>query len=95
MTTVRPVTQTDLAAAARVLLLAPPAAREAEARSLIAQAHTADAHRRATGRAHPWFGNGTLLSAALRRPAAEPRGPGDCTYLACMAQVIDALLDGY
>lgn len=91
----RPVSQTDLAAAARVLLLAPPAAREAEARSLIAQARMADAHRRATGRAHPWFGNGTLLSAALRRPAAEPQGLGDRAYLACMAQVIDALLDGF
>jgi hypothetical protein len=91
----RSVTQTDLMAAARVLLQAPPASRAAEAETMITQAQLADKYRCQTGRLHPRFGNGTLLSVALCRPSSEPQTPGDPEYLACMALMIDALLGGY
>ncbi|MCW1934316.1 DUF7742 family protein [Pararhodobacter zhoushanensis] len=88
----RPVTLTDLAAAARVLLALPKAQRAAGLAALIARARTADQHRRDTGRNHPAYGNGTLLAAALAHPRAEPQSPGGVDYLMCLAQVIDALL---
>lgn len=88
----RPVTQTDLCAAAKVLLCTPEAARAAEARRLIHHARAADAYRRATGRVHPRFGNGTLLSVALTQPRRDPDAPGDVDYLTCMALVLEILL---
>lgn len=88
----RPVTQTDLAAAARVLLALPPAARAAGLAALFARADLADRHRQATGRSHPRYGNGTLVAAALACPRAEPATPGAHEFMACLAQVLEALL---
>lgn len=88
----RPVTLTDLAAAARVLLALPDPARPAAMRALIARAELADRHRRATGRQHPAYGNGTLIAAALAHPRRDPPAPGDTDYLACLACALDALL---
>lgn len=88
----RPVTQTDLMAAARVLLVTPAAARETEAAGLINQAVIADAYRRETGRLHPRFGNGSVVSAALAHPQGTPEIPGDREYLSCMALFLDVLL---
>ena len=89
----RPVTLTDLAAAARVALALPPGERAAGIAALIARAGAADRHRRATGRAHP-HGNGTLGAAALTLPQADPKAPGDADYLGCLALVLDALRAG-
>jgi len=86
----RPVTLTDLAAAARVLLALPVAQRAAAMAALIARAEAADGHRLATGRDHI-HGNGTLGSAALTCPSADPAEPGDGDYLACLALAIDGL----
>lgn len=90
----RPVTPTDLMAAARVLLAVPARLRVAEAYVLIRHTRIADDFRRDTGRLHPGFGNGTLLSLALQCPTQEPRTPGDPEYLACIATMIDAVLAG-
>lgn len=87
----RPVTLTDLAAAARVLLAQPEAQRAAAMAALIARAEAADRLRRDSGRLHPAYGNGTLLAAALAHPGANPP-PGDCDYLACLALAAEALL---
>ena len=87
----RPVTLTDLSAAARVLLALPEDRRAAALGALLARAECADRHRHATGQAHPAYGNGTLLAAALAHPGADPAGPGDRAYLSCLAQVLEAL----
>lgn len=88
----RPVTLTDLAAAARVLLALPEAQRAAGLAALLARAQTAEQHRRDTGRNHPAYGNGTLLAAALAHPRAEPQSPGTQDYLTCLSLVLDALV---
>ncbi len=62
---------------------------------MIAQARLADRFRQNTGRPHPRFGNGTLLSVALNRPGADPISPGDPEYLACFALMIDVVLARY
>lgn len=87
----RPVMIGDLLAAARVLRAQPPAARDAVIASLIAEADLADRWRGHTGRAHPRFGNGSLMAAALaRRPAAEPF-LSDPEWLDALGRVIVAL----
>ncbi len=91
----RGVTQTDLMAAARVLLSAPAPLRYTLARSMIAQASAADTYRQEHHRLHPRHGNGTLLSVALQRPSAAPATPGDPEYLSCMALMIEVILDRY
>lgn len=88
----RPVTLTDLSAAARVLLALPEGRRRAGMAALIARAETADRHRQATGRLHPAYGNGTLLAAALVHPLADPATPGAPEYLACLALAAEALV---
>ncbi len=86
-----PVTLTDIAAAARVLLALPEARRRAGMAALIARAKLAARHRAATGRCHPLYGNGTLLSAALVHPGRNPARPGAPDYLACLALVTEML----
>jgi len=88
----RPVTLTDLSAAARVLLALPEGRRAAGMAALIARAEAADRHRQTTGRLHPAYGNGTLLAAALAHPAADPARPGAPEYLACLALAAGALV---
>lgn len=88
----RPVTVTDLCAAARVLLALPEDHRAAAMQALIRRAEAADRHRRETGHAHPAYGNGTLLAAALAHPARDPAAPGAPEYLGCLALAIETLL---
>jgi len=89
----QPVTLGDIAAAARVLLALPEPARAGAMRALIARARLADQTRRATGRLHPAYGNGTLMAAALAHPRCEPAGPGDPDYLACLACALEGVLE--
>ncbi|MBW7921202.1 MAG: hypothetical protein H3C51_03785 [Rubellimicrobium sp.] len=56
----------DLVLAARVAVLMPEAARHAALVRWLDRAHAADKYRKATGRAHRRWGDGTL--AAARRP---------------------------
>jgi hypothetical protein len=92
---VQPVTLTDIATAARVLLAVPPPRREAALAALLARATLADRTRRETGRLHPRYGNGTLMAAALAHPRAEPRSPGDSEYLSCLAAVLEGVLSSH
>ena len=89
----QPVTLGDLAAAARVLLARPQAQRPAAMAALIARAEAADRLRRAEGRHHPLYGNGTLMAAALAHPRADPTHPGGEDFLACLALATEAALD--
>ncbi|WGW02523.1 DUF7742 family protein [Tropicibacter oceani] len=90
----RPVLPGDVSAAARALLAVPASARGGLARRLVLQADAADRYRRRLGKAHPFWGNGTLMAAALGRGAArdEPR-LDDPDYAECFIAVLNALLD--
>ena len=88
----RRVLHGDVVAAARALLAAAPARRAALIAQLIDEAEAADTHRRRTGRAHPAWGTGSLMSAALARPCAREPYLDDPDYAACLVQVFEALI---
>lgn len=90
----RTITHGDVAAAARALAPLSPATRRGAAWALLERAHAADLFRKRFGRAHPLWGNGSLMAAALARGCAE-REPllADPAYLEAMATVIVAVLD--
>lgn len=82
----------DVRAAARALLVVPDARRASLLERLFTEADIADRHRLATGRAHPAFGTGSLMSAALARKVAPEPQLEDRDYAACMALVFEALV---
>ncbi|RME16879.1 MAG: hypothetical protein D6801_04575 [Alphaproteobacteria bacterium] len=88
----RPVLHGDATTAALVLLAAPPALRPGILRRMLREADAADAWRARTGRAHPLWGTGTLMSAAMRRPRAREPYLDDRDYAACLAMVFEALV---
>ncbi len=90
----RTITHGDVTAAARAVRGLPPAARRRAVRSLLEKADAADRFRKRFGRAHPFWGNGSLMAVALA--AAGGRDEpflSDPDYLEAMAAVIEALLD--
>ncbi|MFW2587545.1 hypothetical protein [Sagittula sp. SSi028] len=87
----RPVLPGDISAAVRALLSVPPPDRAALARRLVEQAALADSHRRRTGCAHPDFGDGTLMAAALPHATARERAMTDPECLDCMALLLHEL----
>ena len=88
----RRVLSGDVTAAARALLAVPPEARRDLLIRLFAAADAADAHRLSTGRAHPHYGTGSLMSAALAHPVAREPFLDDPDYAACMIEVFEALV---
>jgi len=88
----RRVLHGDVVAAARVLLAAPPPGRARLLARMLKEAEAADAHRRRTGRAHPLWGTGSLMSAASPRRRAREPYLDDPDYAACLAMVFDALV---
>lgn len=88
----RPVGLGDLTAAAGALAAVPPGRRRGLMALLLTEAESADRFRAAEGRAHPFFGNGSLMSAALAHPQA-PLVPGAPEGLALLALALDAVLD--
>ena len=89
----RPPTLVDAVAAARVLRAAPEAGRPALLRRLICETRQAARHLRATGRAHPRFGDGSLIAAALRHPVVREPGLDDPAYCRCLAFVLVAIAE--
>ncbi len=87
----RPALQGDVTAAALALLAAPPPARGALLARMLHEADAADAHRLATGRAHPDWGTGSLMSAAMKRPRAPEPFLDEPDYASCQALVFTAL----
>ena len=88
----RPILHGDVVSAARVLLKTPGDARGACLSRMMDEARWADAYRKRTGRAHPCWGDGSLMAAALRRnPAAEPEIE-DPEYCQCLVLVLEGLL---
>ncbi|MFV0513141.1 MAG: hypothetical protein ACK5MY_05850 [Jhaorihella sp.] len=89
----RPVLYGDVSNAARVLLRQPPGARPGLCARMIREAEAADAHVLRTGRVHPVWGNGSLMSAARKRLLADEPGFEDNDYCACFAMVLWALVE--
>lgn len=88
----RPVMHGDVVAAARVLYALPEEARQGMIETLLINARRADRYRRETGRMHPFWGDGSLMTAALiTEPPSEPH-LADEEYCACLAQVFEALI---
>ncbi len=81
----------DVRAAARAMLAVPQDARGPLLVRLFAEADCADAHRLATGHAHPVFGTGSLMSAALAHAVMREPYLDDPAYAGCMAEVFAAL----
>ncbi|MFA5537668.1 MAG: hypothetical protein WCZ72_01200 [Gemmobacter sp.] len=88
----RPVLHGDLVAAARALRAVPGAERPALMRRMLAQAGWADAYRRALGRAHPEWGDGSLMAAAGRFPQAREPFLSDADWLDCLWVSVSVLL---
>ncbi|MFN4058837.1 MAG: hypothetical protein ACK4HW_11755, partial [Roseinatronobacter sp.] len=89
----RAVTLGDLMAAAQVLCDAPEGEWAGVMAQLLAEAHEADAYRRAQGRAHARLGAGTLMAAALARAPAPCPPVSDPRCLAALAAVLRGIHD--
>jgi hypothetical protein len=81
----------DILAAARVVAAADPARRKPLAQSLIAEADAAHRYAKRKGRAHPLWGNGSLMSRVLLlppRPQINQQSADFLTALALIAQLL-------
>ena len=89
----RTVTHGDVVAAACVARGIAEDGRCAFILRLLEQAHTADIYRKHTGRAHPMWGDGTLMGAARQGQTAHSEPfLSDSEYLETIATVIETLL---
>ncbi len=83
-----PVLHGDVCAAARALLAVPSGQRARLCRRMIREADRARAHVGATGRIHPLYGNGSLMSAARKRMLVDEPGFDDPDYCQCFEIVL-------
>lgn len=88
----RPVLPGDVSAAARAVLAVPDPLRRDLALRLVDEASAADRYCKEHRKAHPRWGNGTLLSAAHRHEMRREAGYGDPEFLECQLRVFEALL---
>ena len=86
----RPVLMGDVVAAARVLMAVPPAARARLMAAMLAEAEAAEA----CGRAHPDWGNGSLMAVAMARARVAEPALSDPAYRDCLVAVLEALGGG-
>ncbi len=88
----RPVLHGDVSAAARALLAVPQRSRRTLCIKMVAEAELADRHVQRTGRMHPVYGNGSLMTAARTRVLADEPGFDDPTYCQCFEMVLRQLI---
>lgn len=88
----RPILHGDVSSAARALLAVPEALRRGLCARMMREAEAAEAHMRRTGRAHPLWGNGSLMSAARKRVLADEPGFDDPDYCRCFEMVLRGLV---
>lgn len=87
----RPVLPGDVAAAGCALLRLPARQRPGAMLEMLHRAEAADRYRRALGRAHPSWGDGSLASVALSLPCLPEPFLDDPDYVDCMMTVFAAL----
>lgn len=68
-----------------------PARRRWILRRMLAEAAAADRHRRGTGRCHPIWGDGSLMTAARRRKQRVGRSLADPAFRAALLDVIEGV----
>lgn len=88
----RPVLHGDVTAAARALMPLSEKARPAALRGMLARAGAADAFRKRFGRAHPDWGNGSLMAVALRGVRGPEPFLDTPDYCRCLALVFEELV---
>lgn len=88
----RAVLHQDVVALARCLMLVPESGRRGFARRKILLADLADRHRRARGRAHPLFGDGTLSAVLTGLPRARQRPMDQALYGSCFQAALAEVL---
>ncbi len=59
---------------------------------MVAEAELADRHVQRTGRLHPLYGNGSLMTAARTRVLADEPGFDDLDYCQCFEMVLRQLI---
>jgi len=89
----RPVLHGDVSNAARALLHVPRALRRDLCARMMREAEAADVYARRAGRLHPFWGNGSLMSAARKRVLADEPTFDDADYCACFEMVLRGLFD--
>lgn len=89
----RPVLHGDVIAAAQAVLCLPEAARAGALRVMMSRAAAADAYRKRLGRAHPLWGNGSLMALARRGPLPPAPALSDNEFCRCLALVFDTLVE--
>ena len=89
----REIVHGDVVAAACALLAVTPEGWEARIAGYLIRADAADRYRRRIGRAHPRWGNGSLMGAVLCEAGIwpEPR-LSDPVYAEAMVAVLMALI---
>ena len=88
----RAVLHQDVVALARCLLLLAPADRRNFADLQIALSDQADVYRNESGRAHQFFGNGTLMSCCKGHRQDAERRVDDPDYADCMIKALEAIV---
>lgn len=89
----RAVTHGDVIAAARVIRTVPRAVRSGTVMAMLDKAHAADRFRKRFGRAHPLWGNGSLMAVALVSGGGCAEAfASDPDHLEAIATVIEAIL---
>jgi class 3 adenylate cyclase len=87
----RPVLLGDVVAAARALRAVDEEDRPALLSRLLSQAGEAERHGRETGRNHPVYGDGSLMTVALGHCRVAEPSLEDGDYCACLALVLTRL----
>ena len=89
----RPVLHGDVVAAARAIYAMPGQDRREAVRRLLREASWADRHRADTGQAHPFWGDGSLMAAALAAPVPKEPPLSDNDYCSCLTTVLEEVVD--
>ncbi|TCM86626.1 hypothetical protein [Rhodovulum steppense] len=89
----RPVLPGDAVAAARALFARPSGERPASMALMLVRAQAADSYRKRFGRAHPVWGNGSLMALVQRESLPPEPLLDDPDYCRCLALVFSALAD--
>jgi hypothetical protein len=91
----RPVQLGDLEIAARVVATRPARDRHRVIKQLCDQAQLADEYRKECGKAHPRYGNGTLMSAAFKYPVPPRNALCHRGFLISLAALCAYLADDH
>ncbi|MCH2093515.1 MAG: hypothetical protein MK160_00185 [Rhodobacteraceae bacterium] len=87
----RPVLHGDLTVAARALLAAPAETRRDLVDRIIEDANAAHQHLFQTGRVHPVWGTGSLMTSARRFDLAHEPRLDDPDYASCLITVLQRI----